>query len=155
MITITNKLVLSILFSPASTTVNNRSCFINGNAEQRCWNNSEQHCRWTWLFSNDEPCYYGIVQPPMLKTFFFRKKSPFLLNSFLAYATTFRSIEDISAAVYEMDRITPHLKGLNLKKYFFAAILFLSSFNFRGIIMATRAVLLWLLVFQKRLGLEW
>ena len=42
MITITNKLVLSILFSPVSTTVSNRCCFIN--AEQHCWNYSEQHC---------------------------------------------------------------------------------------------------------------
>ena len=119
MITIMNKLVLSILFSPASTIVNNRSCFINGNAEQHCWNNSEQHCRWTWLFSNDEPCYYGIVQPPMLKTFFFRKKSPFLLNSFLAYATTFRSIEDISAAVYEMEQNYTAFKRSEFKKILF------------------------------------
>ena len=43
MITIANKLdVLSILFSPVSTTVNNRCSFIN--AEQHYWNNNEQHC---------------------------------------------------------------------------------------------------------------
>ena len=45
MITIVNKLVLSILFSPVATTVNNRCCFIN--AEQHCWDNSEH---WTTLF---------------------------------------------------------------------------------------------------------
>ena len=37
-----NEQACSILFSPVSTTVNNRCCFIN--AEQHCWNNSEQHC---------------------------------------------------------------------------------------------------------------
>ena len=41
MITITNKLVISILFSPVPTTMNNRCCFIN--SEQHCWNNSKQH----------------------------------------------------------------------------------------------------------------
>ena len=41
MITIANKLVLSILFSFVPTIVNNRCCFIN--AEQHCRNNREQH----------------------------------------------------------------------------------------------------------------
>ena len=44
MITVTNKLVLSILFSLVPTTLNNRCCSIN--AEQQCRNNSA----WTILF---------------------------------------------------------------------------------------------------------
>ena len=42
MITIGNKLFISILFSIVPTTVNNCCCFIN--VEQRRWNDNEQHC---------------------------------------------------------------------------------------------------------------
>ena len=59
---ITNKLVLSILFSPVSTTVNNCCCFIN--VEQHCWNNSEEHCSLN-IVQLWQPCCYGIVQPIM------------------------------------------------------------------------------------------
>ena len=91
MITITNKLVISILFSPILTTVNNCCCFIN--AEQHCWNNSEQHCsfnnigetivnnivRSTTLFSHDnrvvtplfnQQCCNNVEAPNVLTKLF-------------------------------------------------------------------------------------
>ena len=49
-----------------------------------------------------------------------KKRSPFLLNTFLAYGTTFRTIEDNSAAVYEKEQYyTALVKSPEFRKYFF------------------------------------
>ena len=69
MITIKNKLVLAILFTPVLTTVNNCYCFINAEHIVETIVNNIVH--WTTLFSHDNRVVTGLFKQQWCNNFFY------------------------------------------------------------------------------------